>query len=140
MTTAKRNDSPLLPQLVERAETSHGWFGPTAAMADRGYDSRANHELLIDRGTLPIIHIRKSSATNQLYEGIYTEKGVPTCLGQVPMEYVHSHPEFGHLYRCRGEGCHLAGSNKGGVRYCDSEVWEDPARNPRLFGAVRRDS
>ena len=140
VTTAKRNDSPLLPQLVEQAETSHGWFGPTAAMADRGYDSRANHDFLIGRGTLPIIHIRKSSATNHLYEGIYTEKGVPTCLGQVPMEYVDSHPEFGHLYRCRGEGCHLAGSNKGGVRYCDSEVWEGPGGNPRLFGAVRRDS
>ena len=90
----KRNDSPLLPQLVERAETLHGWFGPTAAMADRGYDSRANHEFLIARDTLPIIHIRKSSGTNKLYEGIYTEKGIPTCLGQVPMEYLTSHPRI----------------------------------------------
>ena len=40
--------------------------------------------------------------------------------------------------RCRG--CHLAGPMRGGVIHCDSQVWEDPARNIRLFGVVRRDS
>ena len=55
------------------------------------------------------------------------------------MDYVRSDPEKGRLYRCRGDGCHLAGSMKGGIRHCDDEVWEDPARDLRLFGVVRRD-
>ena len=27
-----------------------------------------------------------------------------------------------------------------GVKHCEDEVWEDPARNVRLFGDLRRDS
>ena len=58
-------------------------------------------------------------------------------MGRVPMRYDKSDPIKGHLYRC--VGCHLAKSHKGGIRYCDTEVWEDPTRNLRLFGAIRRD-
>ena len=29
---------------------------------------------------------------------------------------------------------------RGGIRHCDTEVWEDPSQNIRLFGVVRRDS
>ena len=29
---------------------------------------------------------------------------------------------------------------RGAIRHCDTEVWEDPAENIRLFGVVRRDS
>ena len=54
------------------------------------------------------------------------------------MEYVRSDPEKGHLYRCKG--CHLADSMSGGIRHCDSQVWEDPSQNIRLFGVVRRGS
>ena len=140
VTTAKRNDSPLLPTVMERAGVLHEWWKPVVALADRGYDAASNHDYLIKRGILPIIKIRKTTAAKGLYGGIYTKEGVPTCLGQVPMEYVTSHPEFGHLYRCRPGGCHLADSFKGGVLYCDSEVWEDPKENPRLFGVIRRDS
>ena len=55
---------------------------------------------------------RRSNRADQtdprgLYEGIYTEKGVPTCIGMVEMEYVRSDPQKGHLYRCRREACHL---------------------------------
>ena len=77
-------------------------------------------------------------AHDGLHEGIYTKQGVPTCLGNIPMEYVRSDPEKGHLYRCKG--CHLAGTMRGAIRHCDTEVWEDPAENIRLFGVVRRDS
>ena len=70
---------------------------------------------------------------------IYTDDGVPTCMGMVPMEYVQSDPTKAHLYRCRAEGCHLADSKTGGIRHCDTEVWEDPTRNIRWFGeSVRR--
>ena len=27
---------------------------------------------------------------------------------------------------------------RGGIRHCDTEVWEDPTRNVRLFGVIRR--
>ena len=136
VTTAKRNDSPELPAVIAQSEALYPWFSPSAVVADRGYDSVANHEHLHQKGILPIIHIRRK-ANAALYDGIYTENGVPTCLGQVPMEYVRSDPEQGHLYRCRG--CHLAGTMRGGVRHCDTEVWEDPKKDIRLFGVVRRD-
>ena len=138
VTTAKRNDSPELPAVIARAEALYPWFRPAVAIADRGYDSKTNHEHLHRKGILPVIHIRRSRGHAGLYDGIYTEKGVPTCLGQVPMEYVRSDPEMGHLYRCRG--CHLAGTMRGGIRHCDTEIWEDPATNIRLFGVLRRGS
>ena len=137
VTTAKRNDSPELPAVIARAEALYLWFKPSAVVADRGYDSVANHEHLHQKGILPIIHIRRK-ANAALYDGIYTEQGVPTCLGQVPMEYVRSDPEQGHLYRCKG--CHLSGTMRGGIRHCDTEVWEDPSKNIRLFGVLRRGS
>ena len=136
-TTAKRSDSPELPAVIARTEALYPWFKPSAVVADRGYDSVANHEYLHQRGILPVIHIRRK-ANAALHDGIYTVPGVPTCLGQVPMEYVRSDPEKGHLYRCHG--CHLAGTMRGGIRHCDSEVWEDPAKNIRLFGVLRRGS
>ena len=54
------------------------------------------------------------------------------------MEYVKSDPELGHLYRCRGEGCHL--KDRKGVRYCQDELWENRQDNPRLFGPLRQQS
>ena len=138
VTTAKRSDSPELPAVIARAEALYPWFKPSAVIADRGYDSTANHEHLNWKGIVPVIHIRRSTAHDGLHDGIYTKDGVPTCLGNIPMEYVRSDSEKGHLYRCRG--CHLAGSMRGGIRHCDTEIWEDPARNIRLFGVVRRGS
>ena len=138
VTTAKRNDSPELPAVIARAEALYPWFKPSVVIADRGYDSKANHEHLHGKGVIPVIHIRRSTAHDGLHEGIYTEQGVPTCLGNIPMEYVRSDPEKGHLYRCQGAGCHLAA--RPGVHHCDTEVWEDPAENIRLVGVVRRDS
>ena len=137
VTTAKRNDSPELPQVIEHAEALYPWFQPSVAIADRGYDSASNHEYLHQKGIVPIIRIRRK-ANAALHEGIYTKQGIPTCMGQVPMEYVRSDPEKGHLYRC--VGCHLKDSNRGGIRHCDDEVWEDPKQNIRLFGVVRRGS
>ena len=134
-TTAKRNDSPVLPNVIAKAKSLYRWFRPRAVIADRGYDATSNHEYLHERGVLPIIHIKKPSNTD-LYEGIYTKEGVPTCLGQVPMKYVRSDPKKGHLYKC--VGCHLAKKDTALNRNCLTEVWEDPTRNVRLFGAIRR--
>ena len=140
VTTAKRNDSPELPKVMEKAKALYSWFKPSAALADRGYDATSNHEYLDKQGIIPVIPIRKKRASAPLFEGIYTKSGTPTCVGMAEMVYVQSDPEKGHLYRCRAEGCHLKDSNRGGIRHCDSEVWEDPKRNIRLFGVLRRDS
>ena len=136
VTTAKRNDSPELPPVMDHAAALNPWLRPAVAIADRGYDSLANHEHLIGKGAVPVIHLRRPSNT-RFHGGIYTERGVPTCLGLVPMAYVRSDPARGHLYRC--QGCHLAKSRRGGVRHCADEVWEDPQRNVRISGAIRRD-
>ena len=138
VTTAKRNDSPELPGVIARAEALYRWFKPAVVIADRGYDSTANHEHLHGKGIIPVIDIRRRTAHAGLHDGIYTKYGVPTCLGNIPMEYVRSDPEKGHLYRCKG--CHLADSMRGGILHCDTEVWEDPSENIRLFGVVRRES
>ena len=136
VTTAGRNDTQLLPPVMDKTHTMLPWFKPNAAIADRGYDAMTNYEYLHNHGTIAVILIRRNSL-GRLYEGIYTKEGVPTCLGQVPMQYVRADPEKGRLYRCAG--CHLAGS-RGGVKYCEDEVWEDPRRNLRLFGDLRRQS
>ena len=74
---------------------------------------------MIRQSETPVIHIRKPSNTS-LYKGIYTEEGVPTCIGMVPMEYVGTNKDGHHLYRCRRDGCHLKDSPNGGIRHCDT--------------------
>ena len=137
VTTAKRSDSPELPGIIAHAEVLHGWFQPAAVIGDRGYDSKANHEHLISKDIIPVIHIR-GNAHRGLKTDIHTWEGVPTCLGKIPMEYVKSDPVKGRLYRCAG--CPLDGTMRSGAYFtCDDEVWQDPHENIRLFGVIRRD-
>lgn len=136
VTPANHNDSPELPPLLERTRTLLPWLAPRAAIADRGYDAMTNYEYLHRNGTIPVIHIRRPNTKTGRHDDLYSLEGAPTCLGQIPMEYVRSDPERGHLYRCAG--CHLAGSRKG-VTYCNDEVWEDPVRNLRVVGVLPRD-
>lgn len=138
LTTANRNDSPELPNLIAKAEVAHSWFKPSVAVGDKGYDSLANHTYLYEKGIIPIIHLRKP-AKGRLHKGAYNEAGVPVCVGKVPMRYALTDPKSGHrLYRCAG--CHLKNSVRGGIRHCDWEVWEDPMKDIRIHGVVRRQS
>ena len=140
VTTGSRHDSQELPRLIDHAKGLYDWFGPNVAIADRGYDSAANQQALwFGHGIIPIIHIRKPSNAD-LYQGIYTKEGVPTCLGMVPMEYVGTDRKGRRVYRCRKEGCDLKDSMKGGVRHCDTTYRQDPKEDIRLFGVVRRSS
>ena len=134
VTTASRNDSPELPAVMEHTKALLPWFKPKVAIADRGYDALSNHEYVVSQGAVPIIHIRKLAKGE-----IYTKEGTPTCVGNVPMEYLGSDRERGRLYRCPSEGCHLKGSLYGGSVHCRDWVWEDPTRDLRLFGVIRRD-
>ena len=137
VTTAKRNDYLELPEVMDRARSMFPWFRPRAAMADRGYDGMSNYQYLHDHGAIPVILIKESSPT-KVYDDIFTKEGVPTCVGNIPMEYVRSDPERGHLYRCAG--CSLAGSTKAMVLRCDDHLWTDPNQNLRLFSPIRRQS
>ena len=136
-TTASRNDSPELPKILEKAVKTHDWFSPSHVMADKGYDSLANHQVILKMGAVPIIPLR-STPGRKRREGIYDQDAVPTCVGNFRMEYVRSEPEKGHLYRCRAQGCFL--KERKGVLNCQDEIWENRQDNPRLFGPVRRDS
>lgn len=137
VTTAKRNDSPELPNMLDTARRAHSWFRPEYVICDRGYDGLPNHRAVLSRGSIPIIGIRRTPG-DQLWEGTYTKEGVPVCMGMVPMDYVRSEEGKGDLYRCRSEGCHLA--ERRGVRYCLDEIWENRTDNPRRFGKLRRES
>ena len=138
VTTAKRSDNPELPPLIEKAREMHSWFKPQAAMADKGYDGRPNFFFLLGELIYPVIPRRKSSVKGGLYDGIYTSDGRPTCIGQVPMEYVKTDPERGVLYRCAG--CHLQERNTGWKRSCDTEVWEKPQPFVWPSNGIRRNS
>ena len=141
VTTGSRHDSKELPRLIDRAKSLYDWFGPNIAIADRGYDSASIHKALwVDYGIIPIIHIRRSSSDDHLYEGIYTKEGVPTCIDMVPMEYAGTDRKGHRVYRCRKDGCKLKDSYHGGVRHCDTTYRLDPAKNLRLFGVIRRTS
>ena len=140
MTTGSRHESQELPPLIQKGKDTYAWWKPNVAIADRGYDSAANHQTLwFDHSIIPIIHIREPSNTD-LYQGIYTKDGVPTCIGMVPMAYITTDANGHHLYRCPREGCHLKDSPHGGIRHCDTEYWQDPSEDIRLFGVIRRDS
>lgn len=137
VTTAKRGDTTELPTVIAYAEALYPWFRPSVVVADRGYDSMANHKHLISKDIAPVIHIR-SNAHRGLKTDIHTWEGVPTCIGKVPMKYVSTDPVKGRLYRCAG--CPLSGTMRSGSYFtCDDEVWQDPNENIRLFGVIRRD-
>ena len=147
VTSARVSDMNTLMPLVEKAISLQPWLKKRmkVLLADKGYDSLDNNKDLHDMGIAPVIGIRDLPKSRdgvvRLRDGIYTSDGIPTCVGMVPMEYVRSDPEQGNLYRCLAEGCHLKDSTAGGIRHCDTEVWEDPSVNIRWFGgAIRRGS
>ena len=137
ITTAKRNDSPFLPKLVNKTETWHSWFSPDAVIADRGYDSEANNRFLYNKSIAAIIHIRETRKSKGEDE-VHTLNGQPLCMGKQPMKYIETNVHQGHLYRCPDNGCHLKDSFTGAVRHCDARTWEHPRQNLRFFSWIPR--
>ncbi|MCY4655044.1 MAG: transposase [Dehalococcoidia bacterium] len=140
---ANQNDSPELPRLVEKAQAMFGWLAPDHLLADRGYDSQANHKFLVSRGIAPIIHVRKPTAHDGLHDGLYDRNGFPVCGdGKTRMDYIRTDPTTGHhLFRCPPEGCALKAKSTGAMRYCDiPDYWLDPQDNFRAVGVVARAS
>jgi IS5 family transposase len=134
-TTASRNDSPELLPLLRKAKSRFPWFTPTSVIADAGYDSKANcRGIYHGFGAKPIIQARNLERAHTM--PTYNKDGVPYCLGRKLMEYMGTHPVYGHRYRCPREGCHL--KKRKGVHYCDDEVWVQPEEDLRLIGPVAR--
>ena len=139
ITPANKSDSTELPPALRKTLASYPWLEPGCLLADRGYDSLANHRFLVSLGIIPVIHIRKPTAEDGLYDGIYTAEGKPTCLGQQAMEYVRTDPETGaHLFRCPGGGCPLKKEGTKAVVHCDTEIWEEADVNLRVLGPLPR--
>ena len=138
VTPANRSDSPELPTLLEQAESQYSWFRPRYVMADRGYDSASNHEAVLDKDAAFICPMRKWSS-KQRY-GIYDRNGTPSCEGEERMEYLGTHPDRGHLYKCPKWGCRI--QTESGFVSCEVFVWVDwrTKAYPRLHGPVRRGS
>ena len=129
------NDSPDLRVVTRKVLNKYPWIEPGCLLADRGYDSEANHEFLVNQEIIPVIHMRKSTASDKLYDGIYNAEGKPVCLGEVSMDYVRTDPKTGHyLFRCCAGGCPLKTSGTKAITHCDTEVWEDP----RVLGPLPR--
>lgn len=137
ITTAKVADTVKLPELIEHTQSQFSWFQPKAVIADRGYDSKANHVYLMQNSIAPVISIRRSP-NKKGFDDLHTLDGQPLCLGNQPMDFIEANPHRGLLYRCPAEGCHLKDSFTGGVRYCDSETWENPYKNPRTLSWIPR--
>ena len=139
VTAGNRNDSPELPALMDQTFTTYDWFAPKATLADRGYDALKNFEYLyLEHGIDPIIHIRKPTAQDGLYEGVFNANYLPVCLGNMPMEYVGQDGEGQHLFRCRSEGCHLKEGLHAGIRHCDTAFAQDPTEYLRVLGGQTR--
>ena len=137
---ANRNDSPQLPRVFKDAQKAYPWLQPTHFLADRGYDANSHHEMLHRQSIRPIIHMKRPSKV-KLYDGIYTAKGEPTCMGKKVMEYVKTDPQTGHhLYRCPPAGCHRKTQAHMFMTNCNDQHWENPADNLRVIGVVARTS
>ena len=150
-TPGNANDTTYLPKVIDKAKETFDWFEPYAVIADRGYDSKKNNNAMVERGIHPIIKMKKPGGKraddNQLDEDherliddVYDTNGVPHCIGRKKMEFVKSDPDKGHYYVCPPGGCHLQANNSGMMLFCDFDAWEDPTRDIRLFGTIRKES
>lgn len=138
VTPANTSDSPEMREVMDKVLGTFDWFKPKAAMADRGYDAMENFTYLYKKKIDPIIHIRKPTAEDKLYDGIYNEDAVPLCMGMEPMEYIAETGDGKRIFRCASEGCHLKNSTKGGTRHCDTVIAENPMDNIRVHGPITR--
>ena len=139
ITPGNGSDTKLLPTVVQEALSTYAWLQPQYLLADRGYDSTQNHRFLMKRDITPVIHMRRPSHEKR-NQGIYDDRGSPTCVGLASMRYIRTDPESGHhLFRCPLGGCELKDSSIL-QRHCEYEVWEDPEIQPRLVGTLPRAS
>ena len=120
----------------------HPWLKPKYVLADKGYDSLSNFEHTVKRGINPIIAVRRppkdAKTGRRLFDGTYTEDGLPLCLGGKPMIYLGTDPDGAHYFRCPPRGCPLK-HKVDWSSYCNSQHSEKPVgKLLRIIGIVPR--
>ena len=147
VTESTVSDNKVVSQLIEKARDMYGdSFQPEVLLGDRGYDDKKLFAYLVGEGIEPIILVRKPTAEDGLYQGMFDKKGRPLCGdGRTPMRFVRSEGAS-HLFTCPSEGCELR-ERSGLIRHCDSSegIWFNGSkRSPesiRAFGwRIRRAS
>ena len=139
---ANEGDGPQLPPIMAKLRNLHPWMNPEYVMADKAYHGLSNFQFLDDQDITPIIAVprpRKSKKTGKrLHGGVYDENGRPTCSNGVPMDYIRTDPDKGHLFSCRAEGCEQK-ERMEWTGHCDFERWEKPlGKLLRIIGVVPR--
>ena len=138
---ANQGDTTQLPRVVKEARQVYPWLKPTHLMADRGYDSQANHKILVSQGIKPIIHIRKPTRGGKLHDGLYTTIGEPICAGKKVMQWVGTDSKTGvHTYHCPPAGCHRKSQSHMFMVNCGDSYHENPQDNLRVISTVARAS
>ena len=120
-------------------------MNPRYLTADKGYHATYNFEHVADLlGIHPVIDIPKPpkdrKTGKRLHEGIYSERGLPTCIGGREMDFVETGEDGRHWFRCPEEGCHLKGRTDWS-RYSDFYCDEKPeGKKLRIMGTLHRAS
>ena len=107
VTPANTHETRTLPQMLEKAQARHSWFKPKYVLADRGYDSKANHEAVqnIDAAFIcPMIERKRSDKAKQQSE--FDSRGSPYCSQGSLMQYQTTLPNGKHYFRCPVQGQH----------------------------------
>ena len=135
---ANVHEGPRFPADLDAALELHPRLKPRYILADKGYDSLANFQHTVKQGLIPIIAVRNLPKGQRLHDGIYTNDGRPTCLGQKPMDYLGTDSDGDHWFRCPNEGCQLR-DKVDWSRYCDFELSEQPeGKLLRIMGVIPR--
>ena len=149
---ANASDTRQLRLLVEEMLKRYPWLAPMYLLADKGYDSEANFVFLDSIGIIPVIAVRKPRrkkgrrratydvlSSDGTYEGTFDKNGFPLCAGDIPMDYVGSDAERGHLFRCSQEGCDMKKKTLIPWLYCSDQQWEkSEGKLLRIVGKLPR--
>ena len=140
---ANLNEGPRMRDDLDACLKMHPWMNPKYLAADKGYHALYNFRHVADLDIAPIIAIPKppkDGKGKRLYEGLYTEKGLPVCIGGQAMEFVETGEDGAHRFRCPPGGCRLK-NRAGWSRYCDFNYSEKPeGTRLRIMGTVHRAS
>ena len=150
---ANASDTKQLIPIIKQVLKMYSWLAPKHLLADKGYDSEANFVFLDSIGITPVIAVRKPRRKKGRERGTYEVEikgpygtyiqaydpdGYPLCPGGIPMDYVGSDAERGHLFRCPPEGCQLQYKTLLPL-YCSDEQWEKPkGKLLRVVGKIPR--
>ncbi len=126
---ANASDVAVMVQDLDDCLALYRTLSPRYFLGDKGYDSLDNILHIIGLGMIPVVAIRRPEKDKEtglrLYDGTYVEDGRPLCIGGMAMEYIETHPEWGHLFRCLPDSCPLKETVQF-TRHCDYEHYEKP--------------